>query len=72
MVLESAVVWPSWFDCLGMVMFGLIVLFEFIDWSFDKDIKILDRHTQLMEQQLKILEKIETRLEQIYIEEVKK
>ena len=72
MVLESVLAWPSWFDWLGMVLLGLIVLFEYVDWSFDKDIEILKSQTRLMEQQQKTLEKIETRLEQIYIEEVKK
>lgn len=72
MVVETIATSIDWYSAVSLLLLGLITLFEFIDWSFDKDIEILKGQTKLMEQQQKTLEKIEQRLEQLYIEEVKK
>lgn len=70
MVMETVVGWPGWFDWLGMLLLGLIVLFEYIDWNFDRDIELLKENNRNLqsiqknqESQLKTLEKIEQRLE---------
>ncbi len=76
MVIETVAGWPGWFEWLNLLLLGLIVLFEYVDWSFDKDIELLKEQNRILkggfEQQQKILEKMEQRLEQLYIEQVKK
>lgn len=76
MAIEVVGTFPGWFDWLGLLLLGLIVLFEYVDWSFDKDIELLKEQNRILKDgfvhQQKTLESIEKRLEQIYVEEIRK
>ena len=50
---------------LDTVLLAIITILAYVDFNFDKDIELLKKQNEILQQNVKLLEKVEQRLEAI-------